>query len=83
MVNEIGLFESPDMMPLDFSSGGWMKSEVCKRYVHTVGELLARILDTAARLRKRGDQFRQTTLDFLTTAAKCIQVDGEVFEHLL
>jgi hypothetical protein len=60
-----------------------MKSEVCKRNLHTGGELLAHILYTAARIKKRGDQFRQTTLDVLTGVAKCIQVDGGVSEHLL
>jgi len=61
-----------------------MKSEVCKRNLHTGGELLAHILDTAAaHIRKCGDQFRQTTLDVLTGVVKCIQVDGGVSEHLL
>jgi len=60
-----------------------MRSEVCKSNVLTVGELLARILDTGARTRKRGDQLRQTTLDILIGVAKCIQVDDGVSEHLL
>ena len=55
MVNKIDLFECPDIMPLDFSLWGWMKSEVCKRNLHTEGKLLARILDAAARVRKCGD----------------------------
>jgi hypothetical protein len=83
MVNEVDLFESPDIMLLDFSLWSWMKSEVCKRNVHTGGELLAHISDTAARIRECGDQLRQTILDVLTGDAKCIQVDGGVSEHLL
>jgi len=83
MVNEVDLFEFPDIMTLDFSLWGWMKSEVCKRNVHTGGEFLASILDTAARIRKCGDHLRQTTLDVLTGVAKCIQVDGGVSENLL
>jgi len=59
------LFESPDMMPLDYSLWRWMRSEICQKNVHTGGELLAGILDTAARIRQHGDQLRQTTLDIL------------------
>ena len=66
MVNEVDLFESPDMMPLDYSLCRWMRSEVCKSNVLKVRELLARILDTASRIRKHGDQLRQTILDVLT-----------------
>jgi hypothetical protein len=83
MVNEVDLFESLDIIPLDFSLWGWIKREVCKRNVHTEGKLLAHILDTAARIRKYGDQLRQITLDVLTGVAKCIQVDGGVSENLL
>jgi hypothetical protein len=83
MVNELGLFESTEIMPLDFSLWGWMKCEVCKRNEHTGGELLARVLDNAARIRKCGDNLWQTTLDVLTGVAKCIQVDGGVSENLL
>jgi hypothetical protein len=60
-----------------------MKSEVCKRNLHIGGELLARILDTAAHIKKWGDQLRQTARAILTGGAKCIQVDGGLFEHLL
>jgi hypothetical protein len=78
----VDLFESADKMPLDFSLWVWVKSEVCKRNLHTGGKLVARILDAAARVRECGDQLRQTTLDVLTGVAKCIQDDG-VYEHLL
>jgi hypothetical protein len=83
MVKEVDLFESPDIMPLNFNLSGWTKSEVCKRNLHTGGKLLARILDVVARIRKHGDQLRQTTLDVLTGVVKCMQVDGGVSEHLL
>jgi len=46
-------------------------------------ELFARILDTAARITTRDDRFRQTTRDLRTRAAKCVVVDGWIFEHLL
>jgi hypothetical protein len=44
---------------------GQMKSEVYKR-VDTQDELLARILDAAARIKKREDQLKQTTRDLRT-----------------
>jgi hypothetical protein len=56
MITEIELFESPDPSPLDFCLRGWIKSEVYKRKVDTPDELLACILDTAARIKKREDQ---------------------------
>ena len=46
-------------------------------------ELLARILDAAACIKKREDQLRRTTRDLRTRVAKCIEVDGGIFEHLL
>jgi hypothetical protein len=38
-----------------FVCGGWMKSEVYKRNMDRRDELLARILDIAARIKKRED----------------------------
>jgi hypothetical protein len=60
-----------------------MKSEGYKRNVDTWDELLARILDAAARTNKREDQLRRTTRDLGTWVAKCTEVDGGIFEHLL
>ena len=45
--------------------------------------LLARILDTAACINKGEDQLRRTTHDLRTPVAKCTEVDGGIFEHLL
>jgi len=39
---------------------GWKKCEVYKRKVGTRNELFARILDAAARIKKREDQLRRT-----------------------
>jgi hypothetical protein len=58
-----------------------MKNEVYKREVDTRDELLARILDAAARIKKREDQLRRTTRDLHTRAAKCSEVPGGIFEH--
>jgi hypothetical protein len=48
----------------------------------TQDELLARILDAAARIKKREDQLRRTTRDLHTRVAKCTEVNGGIFEHL-
>ena len=56
-----------------------------KKTVDTRDELLAGVLDPAARIKKkkREDQLRRTTHDFRTRVAKCVEVDGGIFEHLL
>jgi hypothetical protein len=53
-----------------------------KKEMDTPDELLARILDAAARIKERGDQFRRTTPDLRTRVAKCIAVEGGIFEHI-
>jgi hypothetical protein len=55
MVTEIQLFECPGLTPLDFCLWGSMKNEVYKSKVDTQDELLARILDADARVKKRED----------------------------
>ena len=57
---------------------GWMKSEVCKR-----DELLAVILDAAARTNEREAQLRRTTRDLRTRVAKCTEVEGGILENVL
>jgi hypothetical protein len=60
MITEIKLFEFPDLSLLDLCLGRWMKSEAYKRKLDTRDELLAHILDAAARIKKREDQLRPT-----------------------
>jgi len=60
-----------------------MMSEVYKRKMDAPDESLVHILDTAAYIKKYEDQLRRTTLDLLTTVAKCAEGDGGIFEHLL
>jgi hypothetical protein len=62
---------------------GWKKSKVNKIKVDTPNELLARILDAAASIKKREDQLRRTTRDLRTRVAKSVEVGGGIFEHLL
>jgi hypothetical protein len=50
------LLETPDLTPSDFCLSGLMNSEVYGRKVDTRDELLARILDAAASIKKREDQ---------------------------
>jgi hypothetical protein len=60
-----------------------MKSEVYRRTVDTWDELLDRIMDAIARIKERQDDLRRATLHVLTRVAKCIDVDGGIFEKVL
>jgi hypothetical protein len=71
VVIEIELFESTDLSPLDFFLFVGLDEE------------LARVLDAAAGINKGEDQLRRATRDLRTRVAKCIEVDGGIFEHLL
>ena len=77
------LFESTDLTLLYLCLWGCMESEVYKIKVDTPDELLARTLDVAVYIKKREDQLRRTTRDLCTRVAKCIEVDGGIFEYLL
>ena len=59
-----------------------MDGEVYKRNSDTRDELLARILDAAALIKKRGNQLRRTTRDLRIRVTKFVEVDGGIFEHL-
>jgi hypothetical protein len=83
MATEIPLFETPDLTPSEFCLRDCMKSEVYKGNAGTRGELLARVLDVAARAETREDQLRRTTRDLRTRVSKCFEVDSGIFEHLL
>jgi len=60
-----------------------LKSEVYGRKVDTRDELLARILDVVACIKKQEDQLRRPIGDLRTRVAKCVEVDGGICEHLL
>jgi hypothetical protein len=66
-----------------FFMGSWMKSEIYEWKVDTRDKFFARMLDAAARIKKREDQLRRTTRDLRTRVAKCIEVDGGIFEYFL
>jgi hypothetical protein len=63
MFTTIVPFQPPDLTPLDLCLWGWMRNEVYKGNVDTQAQLLDRILDAAAPLRKRAAQLRRTTCD--------------------
>jgi len=61
-----------------------MKSEVYrKKRVDTRDELLVNILDVIACIKDRQDALRRTARRVFTRVAKCIDVGGGIFEHLL
>ena len=60
-----------------------MKYKVHKRKLDTREKFLARILDAAVRTKQGEDQLRRTTRDLHIRAAKCVEVDDGIFEHLL
>ena len=75
---EIQLFEV-GAYRLDFCLWGWIKSEVNTRV-----ELVARIMNSAALIKQeRQDDLRRATLTIDKRTEKCIEVDGEIYEHLL
>ena len=51
--------------------------------VGTPDELLDRILDAAARIKKREEKLRRATRDLRTRVAKCTEGDDGIFEHFL
>jgi hypothetical protein len=54
-----------------------------QKKLDTPDEFLASISDVNARIKIRKDRFRQTTTELSTRVAKCIVVDGGIFEHIL
>jgi hypothetical protein len=60
-----------------------MKSVVYRRKVDTWNELLDRIIDAIARIKEGQDELRRATRRVLTRVAKCIDVDGGIFENVL
>jgi hypothetical protein len=60
-----------------------MKREVNKIKVDTPDELLPSKLDAAGSIMKGEDQLRRITRDIRIGVAKCVEVDGGIFVHLL
>jgi hypothetical protein len=83
VVTKIELFQTPNVIPLDFCLWVSMQRDVYNRKIIKRDKFLARIVNAAARTEKREDQLRQNRRDIRTRVAKCIEVDGRIFEHLL
>jgi hypothetical protein len=60
-----------------------MKSAMRRRKVDTWDELLDRIMDAIAGIKERQDELRRATRHVLTRVAKCIDVDGRIFECII
>ena len=60
-----------------------MKKEVHKLKVDTPDELLTRILDAAACIKRHEDQLRRTAGGLRTRVAECREVNSGTSEHLL
>jgi hypothetical protein len=54
-----------------------------EKWTRTWDELLDRIMDAIARIKELQDELRRATGHVCTRAAKCIDVDGGIFENLL
>jgi hypothetical protein len=74
---------SPDLTPLDFCLWGWVKDKVCRRKVETRDELLDHKMEVITRIKESQDTLRLASRHVLTRAAKCVDVDGGIFENLL
>jgi len=61
-----------------------MKNEAYKEEVNTRDELVARIMNSAALMKKkRQDELRRATRTIAKRVEKSIEVDGGIFEHLI
>jgi hypothetical protein len=61
-----------------------MKSEVYREKVNTRDELVSRIMNGATLLKhERQDDLRRATRTIVKRVKKRIEVDGEIFKHLL
>ena len=60
-----------------------MKSEVYKEKVNARDELVARIMKSDVPIKQeRQDDLRRATRTVAKRVENCIEVDGEIFEHL-
>jgi hypothetical protein len=69
---------SPELTPLDFCLWGWMKSEVYRRKVDTQSKHNG----CCRHIKEHQDALKRATHHVLTRVAKCIDVDGGIFENV-
>jgi hypothetical protein len=81
---DIELFESPDPTQIFVRGVGWRANSTKGRKLDTRDDLLARILDAAARKMIRDEnELRRTTCDLHKLVTKCTEVGGGILEHFL
>ena len=74
---------SPDLTPLDFLFMGFDEEWSVQKKVDTREELPVNTLDVIGCIKERQDALRRTTRHVFTRVAKCVYVDGGIFECLL
>jgi hypothetical protein len=83
MLAEIELSESPDLTKVGFLFVPLDEHPSLREKGGYIRRIARGILDPAASIKKREDQLRRTTRDLRTGVAKCVEVDGGIFERLL
>ena len=73
----------PYCASLHFCLWGWMKSKVHRTKVDTRDELPDLIMDVIARINEGQDALGRATRHVLARVAKCVDVDGVIFENVL
>ena len=74
---------SPDLTPLDFFFWGTMKDLVYATPVETEEDLVGRIVDAAAVTAEMPGVFNNVRRSLAARFTRCVQVNGDHFEHLL
>jgi hypothetical protein len=62
---------------------GWIKGKVYRRKVDTRDALPDHVVNIIARIKERRGLLRRATRHIITRVAKCIDVDGGIFESVL
>ena len=72
---------SPDLNPLDYSFWGQSMAEVYERQPKTIAELCEIVENFASNMSE--DQVRKMVSNVRKRAQKCVEVNGDHFEHLM
>ena len=71
------------MSPIDFFLWGFLKGLVYETPVISSEDLVARVVEAAARVRDRPGLFERVHQSMIRRCEACIVADGKNFEHLL
>ena len=72
---------SPDLSPCDFYLWGTIKEKVYENNPHNLDQLKENITNTIRRITR--EELRAVSANVVKRAQKCIDVNGEHFQHLL